>query len=50
MKRIILVGLSFFVLNTMITSCKSHDHCAAYTKINKIKTEKDFLRIQGKSI
>ncbi len=50
MKKIILVLLSCFTLSAMITSCKTHDHCAAYTKINKIKTEKEFLRIQEKPI
>jgi hypothetical protein len=50
MKNVTLIVLSFITLSAMITSCKTHDHCAAYTKINKIKTEKDFLRIQVKSI
>ena len=50
MKKVFLFGISLFVLSNMISSCKTHDHCAAYTKINKIKTEKDFLRIPDKSI
>lgn len=50
MKKITFFILSCLILSASITSCKTHDHCAAYTKINKIKTEKDFLRIPAKSI
>ncbi len=50
MKKIFVIVLSVFVISSVFTSCKSHERCAAYGKINKIDTAKPVSDKTEKSI
>ena len=40
MKKIFLIALSVIFTSVAMTSCRSHERCAAYGKINKIDSGK----------
>jgi hypothetical protein len=40
MKKFFVIIISIVVVSATFSSCKSHERCAAYGKINKIETEK----------
>lgn len=50
MKKILVVALSVFFISVAMTSCRSHERCAAYGKINKIDTGKSFQDKTQKAI
>lgn len=50
MKKIALFTLSVVFVGSLLTSCRSHERCAAYGKINKIDTGKSFTDKTEKSI
>jgi hypothetical protein len=43
MKKVIVATLLVVFVAAGLTSCKSHERCAAYGKINKIETEKPLV-------
>ncbi|MBL7884393.1 MAG: hypothetical protein JNL69_10025 [Bacteroidia bacterium] len=50
MKKIALFTLSVLFLGSVLTSCRSHERCAAYGKINKIENQKSFVDKTEKAI
>ncbi len=50
MKKFLLFFASAVILSGMLSSCRSHERCAAYGKINKIETAKPFVDKSEKSI
>lgn len=50
MKKIALFTLSVVFVGSLLTSCRSHERCAAYGKINKIENGKSFTDKTEKSI
>ncbi|MGQ0829836.1 MAG: hypothetical protein ACT4ON_15725 [Bacteroidota bacterium] len=40
MKKVLLIMISAIFVSVALSSCKSHERCAAYGKINKIDTGK----------
>lgn len=50
MKKFFIIALSFAFLSVAFPSCKSHERCAAYGKVDKIKTEKSISDKSEKSI
>lgn len=50
MKKIALFTLSVVFVSSLLTSCRSHERCAAYGKINKIDTGKSFTDKTEKAI
>ena len=50
MKKIALFTLSVVFVGSLLTSCRSHERCAAYGKINKIDTGKSFTDKTEKAI
>lgn len=50
MKKIALFTLSVVFLGSVLTSCRSHERCAAYGKINKIENGKAFVDKTEKAI
>jgi hypothetical protein len=50
MKKFYLIVLSIVFVSAAMSSCRSHERCAAYGKINKINTGKSFTDKTEKSI
>ncbi len=50
MKKFFVIVVSVLFVSAFITSCRSHERCAAYGKINKIDTEKSHTDKTEKSI
>ena len=50
MKKILLIALSFIFISLAMTSCRSHERCAAYGRINKIDTGKSVMDKTQKAI
>jgi hypothetical protein len=40
MKKVLIMFISVVFVSATLSSCRSHERCAAYGKINKIETEK----------
>jgi hypothetical protein len=40
MKKLILIAAAVLFLGSALTSCKSHTNCQAYSKVEKVKTDK----------
>ena len=50
MKKFFVIVASVFFVSAIVTSCRSHERCAAYGKINKIDTGKSHTNKTEKSI
>lgn len=50
MKKVLIVFVSVVFVSATLSSCRSHERCAAYGKINKIDTGKTFSDKTEKSI
>ena len=50
MKKFIVIVVAAVLVCAGLASCKSHERCAAYGKINKIDTGKSFSDKSEKSI
>jgi uncharacterized protein YcfL len=50
MKKLLIVAISVVFISVMLSSCRSHERCAAYGKINKINSQKVYIDITQKSI
>ncbi|MFL5765443.1 MAG: hypothetical protein ACJ77K_15970 [Bacteroidia bacterium] len=50
MKKFFVVLLSVTFIVASLSSCRSHERCAAYGKINKIDTGKSYTDKTQKSI
>jgi len=50
MKKIAIFTVSVVLLSSILTSCRSHERCAAYGKINKIESGKNFVDKTEKAI
>jgi hypothetical protein len=50
MKKVLIMFISVVFVSATLSSCRSHERCAAYGKINKIETEKAFSDKTEKSI
>lgn len=50
MKKLFIIAMAITSVSVLITSCKSHERCAAYGKINKIDTGKSVTDKTEKSI
>jgi hypothetical protein len=50
MKKVLIIFISVVFVSVSMTSCRSHERCAAYGKINKIDTGKSFSDKSEKSI
>lgn len=50
MKKILVIALSIIFVSVAMTSCRSHERCAAYGKINKIDMGKSFSDKTQKAI
>ncbi len=50
MKKFFLIVVAVTFVSTAITSCRSHERCAAYGKINKIDSGKTISDKTEKSI
>ncbi|OFY87297.1 MAG: hypothetical protein A3F72_17520 [Bacteroidetes bacterium RIFCSPLOWO2_12_FULL_35_15] len=50
MKKFFVIVASVLFVSAIITSCRSHERCAAYGKINKIDTGKSHTDKTEKSI
>lgn len=42
MKKGLIIFISVVFVSVSLTSCRSHERCAAYGKVNKIDTGKAF--------
>jgi len=40
MKKVVLTFLALAFVAALVSSCKTHERCPAYSKANNIKTEK----------
>jgi len=50
MKKVVLIVISVVFISAAMSSCKSHERCAAYGKINKIDTGKAFTNKTERAI
>jgi len=50
MKKVLIIFVSVVFVSATFSSCRSHERCAAYGKINKIETGKTFSDKTEKSI
>ena len=50
MKKFLSIVACFIFISFAMTSCRSHERCAAYGKINKINSGKTFIDKTEKSI
>ena len=50
MKKIFVIALSIIFVSVAITSCRSHERCAAYGKVNKIDSGKNISIKNQKAI
>ncbi len=50
MKKFFILVISIVFVSATVSSCKTHERCAAYGKINKIDTGKSFSDKTEKSI
>lgn len=50
MKKVLIIFVSVVFVAASLSSCRSHERCAAYGKINKIETGKTFSDKTEKSI
>ena len=50
MKKFYLIVVSVIFVSAALSSCKSHERCAAYGKINKINTGKTVADKTDRSI
>jgi hypothetical protein len=50
MKRVLIIFISVVFVSAALSSCRSHERCAAYGKINKIENQKSFSDKTEKSI
>jgi len=50
MKKVLLIVISVIFVSVAMSSCKSHERCAAYGKINKIDTGKSITNKTERSI
>jgi hypothetical protein len=50
MKKFLLFFASALLVSSVFSSCRSHERCAAYGKINKIETTKPVVDNTEKSI
>jgi len=50
MKKFLVIAMSVVFISVSMTSCRSHERCAAYGKINKIDSGKAFTDKTQKAI
>ena len=50
MKKFLVVAIAVIFVSVSITSCKTHERCAAYGKINKIDSGRSFTDKTEKGI
>ena len=50
MKKLFVITLSVVFIGASLSSCRSHERCAAYGKINKIDSGKKITDKSEKSI
>ena len=50
MKKVLIIFVSVVFVSAAFSSCRSHERCAAYGKINKIDSGKAFSDKTEKSI
>ncbi|HEX8516151.1 MAG TPA: hypothetical protein VF868_08120 [Bacteroidia bacterium] len=50
MKKILGIFIAVVFVSAVLSSCRSHERCAAYGKINKIESGKAFTDKTEKSI
>jgi hypothetical protein len=50
MKKVLIIFISVVFVSATLSSCRSHERCAAYGKVNKIETGKSFSDKTEKSI
>jgi hypothetical protein len=50
MKKVLIIFISVVFVSATLSSCRSHERCAAYGKVNKIDTGKSVSDKTAKSI
>jgi hypothetical protein len=50
MKKVLTIFVAVVFVSVALSSCRSHERCAAYGKVNKIETGKSFSDKTEKAI
>jgi hypothetical protein len=40
MKKLLVIAVAIFLLGIFVSSCKTHERCPAYSKVEKVKSER----------